>query len=217
MDMIDPSEPVSTGKLLAALDWIYAKSLEGFKGIDSAHEIANEYMNTKGTRKEQTDRLIRWQVTKAGTSGLVTGSLGLISMPVTVPANVASVMYVQIRMIAAIAIMGGHNVRDDRIKALVYACLTGNAIKDVLKDTGIVIGTKLATKSIENISAKTIVAINQKIGFRLLTKFGEKGAVNLWKIVPLVGGVIGGTIDATTTKVIGNVARKTFIDDPVHN
>jgi uncharacterized protein (DUF697 family) len=95
--------------------------------------------------------------------------------------------------------------------------LTGNAIKDVLKDTGIVIGTKLATKSIENISAKTIVAINQKIGFRLLTKFGEKGAVNLWKIVPLVGGVIGGTIDATTTKVIGNVARKTFIDDPVHN
>ena len=121
-------------------------------------------------------------------------------------------MYVQIRMIAAIAIMGGHNVKDDRVKSLVYACLTGNAIKDVLKDAGLVVGMKLGTKAIENISGKTIVAINQRIGFRLVTKFGEKGVINMGKMVPLLGGIIGGTIDATTTNIIGNVARNTFIE-----
>ena len=133
-------------------------------------------------------------------------------MPVTIPANIASVMYVQIRMIAAIAQMGGYDIRDDRVKTLVYACLVGDAVKDILKDSGLLIGTKLATNAISQISGKSLTMINQRVGFRLLTKFGEKGAVNLGKMVPLLGGVIGGSIDAVTTNIIGNVARDTFIE-----
>jgi hypothetical protein len=38
-----------------------------------------------------------------------------------------------------------------------------------------------------------ITKINQKVGFRLLTKFGSKGVINLGKMVPLTGGIIGGT------------------------
>ena len=63
----------------------------------------------------------------------------------------------------------------------------------------------------KNRSGKTIVAINQKVGFRLITKFGEKGAVNLGKAVPLVGGIIGATFDSVTTNTVGNIARNTFI------
>jgi len=120
-------------------------------------------------------------------------------------------MYVQIRMIAAIAHMGGHDLKNDKVKSLIYACLAGNAAKDVLKDIGIVVGTKLTTQVIQNISGKTILVINQKIGFRLLTKFGEKGVVNLGKAIPLVGGIIGGTVDSVATNTIGNIARDTFI------
>jgi uncharacterized protein (DUF697 family) len=47
----------------------------------------------------------------------------------------------------------------------------------------------------------------------LLTKFGEKGAINLGKMVPIAGGLIGGTVDAVSTNTIGNVARKLFIED----
>ena len=53
--------------------------------------------------------------------------------------------------------------------------------------------------------------INQKVGFRLLTKFGEKGAVNLVKMLPLVGGVIGGGIDIVGTKIIANKAYSVFV------
>ncbi|MGL6574119.1 EcsC family protein [Aeromonas hydrophila] len=155
--------------------------------------------------------LIRWQNTKAGTSGFLTGLGGIITMPVTIPANIASVMYVQIRMIAAIAHIGGHDIKDDRVKTLVYACLTGNAAKDIMKDIGIVVGTKLTTNAIKNISGKTIIEINKKVGFRLLTKFGEKGVINLGKAVPLVGGLIGGSMDSIATNTIGNIARDTFI------
>lgn len=115
-------------------------------------------------------------------------------------------------MVAAIAYMGNHDLQDDKVKTLVYICLAGNAAKDILKDIGIVVGTKLATKTIQNISGKTLTAINQKVGFRLLTKFGEKGVINLGKAVPLVGGVIGGTVDSLATKTIGSVAKDAFIN-----
>ena len=41
-------------------------------------------------------------------------------------------MYIQIRMIVAIVYVGGPNLNNDRVKSLVYACLTGNAAKDIL-------------------------------------------------------------------------------------
>ena len=41
--------------------------------------------------------------------------------------------------------------------------------------------------------------------------FGEKGVVNLGKAVPLAGGVVGAIADSVPTKIIGNVARDTFI------
>lgn len=202
---------LTESKIMQALDWAYEKAVDGLPGLDSASELAKDYLATDDDLVDQVNSLIRWQNTKAGTSGFLTGLGGFVVMPVTIPANITSVMYVQVRMIAAIAHMGGHNLHDDRVKTLVYACLTGNAGKDILKDMGIVVGTKLTTNAIKNISGKTITAINQKVGFRLLTKFGEKGVINLGKAVPLVGGIIGGTVDSIATNTIGNIARDTFV------
>ena len=207
------SEKLSESKMMQVLDWGYDKAINGVAGLDSAIEIAEDYMNKEDSLVEQANSLIRWQIVKAGTSGFLTGLPGVLAMPVTIPASISSVLYVQIRMIAAIAHIGGHDLKDDRVKSLVYVCLAGNAAREILKDIGIVIGTKLTTNVIRNISGKTIVAINQKVGFRLLTKFGERGAVNLGKAVPLIGGAVGGTVDSVTTNTIGNIARDTFINE----
>lgn len=202
---------LTEGAIMRALDFAYDKAVNGVAGMDSAVEIAETYMKIEGSKLDQVNSLIRWQNAKAGTSGFLTGLGGILVLPVAIPANIASVMYVQIRMIAAIAHIGGHDLKDDRVKTLVYACLTGNAAKDLLKDVGIVVGKKLTESAIKNISGKTITAINQKVGFRLLTKFGEKGAVNLGKAIPLVGGIVGGAFDSVTTNIVGNVARSTFL------
>ena len=198
--------------IMKALDWGYENAVNGIPGFDSAYEMAENYKVKGDDPKKNVNSLIRWQNTKAGTSGFLTGLGGIITMPVTIPVNLASVIYVQIRMIAAIAYIGGYDLKDDRVKTLVYACMAGNGAKDILKDVGIVIGKKMATQTIKSISGKTITAINQKVGFRLLTKFGEKGAINLGKMIPLIGGLIGGTFDSVTTNTIGNIARNTFIE-----
>lgn len=60
-------------------------------------------------------------------------------------------------------------------------------------------------------SAATVRQINQKVGFKLFTKFGEKGIINFGKAVPLLGGVVGGLFDVIATNTVGNVAIDTFL------
>ncbi len=195
------TEELSESKIMKVLDWLYDKAVNGMPGFDSASEMAEDYMKNDDSQKDQANSLIRSQNIKAGTSGFLTGLGSIITLPVAIPVNISNVMYIQIRMIASIAHMGGHDLKDDRVKSLVYACLTGNAAKEILKNIGVVVGTKLTTSAI-----KTIVAINQKVGFRLLTKFGEKGVINLGKFVPFVGGIIAATFDSVATNTIGNIA-----------
>ena len=45
----------------------------------------------------------------------------------------------------------------------------------------------------------------------MLTKAGEKGAINLMRGVPFVGGLVGGTFDAVACRVVGRNARSLFV------
>lgn len=197
--------------IVTAMDWAYDKAVNGISGLDSAEDMAAEYLRGEGTLRDKANNLIRWQNTKAGTSGFLTGLGGLMTLPITLPANITSVLYVQIRMIAAIAKMGGYDLKDDRVKSLVYTCLVASSATDVIKQTGIVVGEKVAINAIKSLSAATIRQINQRVGFKLFTKFGEKGVVNLGKSVPVIGGVVGALFDTISTNTVGNVARDTFL------
>ncbi|MDU1401189.1 MULTISPECIES: EcsC family protein [Clostridium] len=203
---------IENNKIMEVLDWAYEKTLNGLPGTLSAEELAEEYLaKNDWDNIKACNSLINWQISKSATSGFLTGLGGIITLPVAIPANVSSVIYIQMRMIAAIAYIGGHDIKDDSVKSLVYMCLTGNAAVEIAKDIGIKIGTKLTQSTIQKISYETIKRINQAVGFRLITKFGTKGVVNLGKVIPVVGGIIGGGIDSVSTKTIGKIAEKVFI------
>lgn len=197
--------------ILNALDWAYDKAVNGVRGLDSAQDMADDYLKGEGVLIDKVNSLIRWQNTKAGTSGFITGLGGLLTLPLTLPANITSVLYVQIRMVAAIAIMGGYDVKDDRVRSIVYSCIAASSAAEVAKNFGIKLGNKLAMQGIKKISGETLKKINQAVGFRLLTKFGQKGFVNLGKTIPFIGGIVGATFDVVATNTVGNVARNTFI------
>ncbi len=194
------------------LDACYEKALTGIPVVSSGVcELAQDYINKYPTPQLASKALINAQITKCGTSGFITGLGGLITLPIAVPANVSSVLYVQLRMIAAIACIGGYNPNDDEVRTLAYLCLTGSAMSDIVKGTGIKIGEKITINAIKKIPGKVLIKINQKVGFRLFTKLGEKGVINFVKLVPLVGGIVGGGIDVASTKIIANKAYNVFI------
>ena len=212
------NKEISEGVIMQALGWAYDKAINGVPGMSTAQDLAIEFLSeqTEGINEEEriynaANSLIRWQNTKAATTGFLTGLGGLLTLPVTIPANLGCVFYIQLRMIAAIAYMGGYNVKDDKVQTLAYVCLTGSAASDIIKQVGIKVGNKVAENMLKNMSRSVITEINKKVGFRLFTKFGEKGVINLGKAIPVIGGLISGTLDAVATNTIGNVARDTFI------
>lgn len=213
LQKMENEKKLSPSIIMKAMDWAYDKAINGVSGVDSAEEMASDYLQGEGTLRDKANSLIRWQNAKAGATGFITGLGGLLTLPVALPANITTVLFVQIRMIAAIAKMGGYDLKNDRVKSLVYSCLVASSALDVAKQTGIAIGERVAMNAIKNMSGEIVKQINQKVGFRLFTKFGEKGIVNFGKAIPVVGGIIGGLFDTVSTNTIGNVARDTFLPE----
>ncbi|HMY00245.1 MAG TPA: EcsC family protein [Agitococcus sp.] len=205
------SKSLTESKIQEALEWAYDKAVNGVSGLDSAYELAQSYMSQDDSKYEQANSLIRWQNAKAASSGFLTGLGGILTLPVAIPANIASVLFVQIRMIAAIAYIADLDPKNDKVKALVFSCLVANSAKDVVKDVGVAVGNKLAMNAVKQISGETIKQINKAVGFKLLTKFGEKGVINLGKAIPIIGGLIGGSVDLYATNTVGNIARDAFL------
>jgi len=194
------------------LDRAYQRALDGVPGVDSIEHLAASYLTAGKSPREQAESLVKWQMGKAGAAGFITGLPGWTALPVTIPANLATIIMLQLRMAAAIAKLGGHDPRDDQVKAFALLCLAGSSVNEVAREFGVKLSTKLGQRAVERVSGRALIEINKRVGFRLATKFGEKGIVNLGKAVPFVGGVVGAAFDAGTTRMVGTAAIDAFID-----
>lgn len=203
---------VSQEDIMKLLDSCYDKCLHGVPKVSSrVEDMAKDYLSKYETKEEACKVMLRNQIAKCTTSGFLTGFGGIVTMPVTLPANIGSVLYVQMRMIACVAYMNGYELNCDQTQTFVYACLAGVAVNELIKQATIKFGIKFANGLIKKIPGKVLTKINQKVGFRFITKFGTKGIVNLGKMLPGVGAVIGGGLDLVETKVIADRAYKWFM------
>lgn len=199
-------------KSIAVLDWAYETAINGIPMVsEPLNEFVQSYINKYGRTEKAIDKMITAQKLKCGTTGFLTGLGGLITLPATLPADLASSLYMEIRMIASIAILRGYNVNDDEVKTLIYMCLVGNAIDDVIKNAGIKTAQSIAAKKLLPLLSKELIKkINQAVGFRLITKGGTKGIVNAGKMIPIFGGIVGGTWNVVEVGIYAKYAKKMF-------
>ena len=201
--------------VVKAIDKIYGVVVDGsIPGVDSASDMAKTYLAKYKTPIKAANALVRWQNTKAAVDGAITGFGGFATMIATLPINVSSILFIQIRMIAAIAYIGGiRDLRNDQLQTAVKCCLLGESVQSFLKKAGIKTTEKVFVKKImPKITGKMITKINRAIGFRLLTKGGSTGIVNIGKMVPVLGCVVGSIFDGVSTNIVGNAAIKTFVE-----
>lgn len=200
----DSNQLITKEDMMKILDGVYGNVLSGLGTISPpVEEFANDYLIKNQKPEVAARKMINTQIMKCTTSGFLTGFGGFITLPITIPANLSSVLYVQLRMIACTAYMAGYDVESDEVQTLIYACLAGVSVGELVKQAGIKIGVKMANGAIKKIPGKILTKINQAVGFRFVTKFGSKGVINLGKMVPGVGAIIGGGIDFFETKTIG--------------
>ena len=186
--------------LIEALNWLYDRVV-GSQDAAAAKVLRSD---------AEIDRRIAYYCTLAGTAGFVTNVGGALTLPVTLPANLLSVAALQLRLIAEVASARGYDLHGPEARTLALACLTGNAALDILKEAGVRVGQR----AVGEIAGALISKVNQAIGSRLLAKAGSQGAVNLTKFVPVVGGLVGGTVDALSTKAVGEIAKRVFEASP---
>ena len=212
LDMAEKKLQITQEDIMKLLDKLYDNSIQGLPKVSPPiTQLADDYLCKHPDIETAAKSFMNYQIAKCTTSGFVTGLGGLITLPVAIPANVSSVLYVQMRMIACLAHMGGYDTKSDQVQTLVYACLAGISLDQVVKQVGIKVGVKFANAMVKKIPGQVLIKINQKVGFRLLTKFGTKGIINIGKAIPLVGGVISGGFDFAETKIIADRAYKMFI------
>ena len=199
-------------KGVKVLEWAYQTALNGVPKVsESLDDFVQDYVDKYGRTEAAIDKMVAVQKLKCTTTGFITGIGGVMTLPVSIPADLASSLYMEIRMIAAIAMLRGYNVYSDEVKTLVYLCIAGNAVSDILKNVGIKTAQNLVVKKLlPMLTRELIVKINKAVGFRILTKGGSKGLVNAGKAVPVIGGFVGGAWNYAEVAVYAKYAKKMF-------
>ncbi|RBP42383.1 EcsC family protein [Roseimicrobium gellanilyticum] len=194
------------------MEWLMDKSVNGAAPLSTAENLAQEYLIDESYADDgaRIDALIQWETTKNFTAGFITGLGGILTMPVSVPADMLASWLIQARMSAAIARICGFDLGSDRVQTFILASLAGDAVKDVGKAAGLDL-TQGVTKAMMNkLSAEVVAEVQAQVGKRLMAAAAKKGAASLARGIPLLGGVVGGVFDATACNVVGRTAKALF-------
>ena len=140
----------------------------------------------------------------AGAQGFVTNIGGLVTLAVTIPANIAGLTLLQCRMVAGIAHLRGYDLDDPRVRNAILAAVLGE--EQVLRLIKIkqLPGTPmaLATAPVHDPGLNQVMAA--QVASAMVTGVaGKRLAISASKRVPVFGGLVGASTDAWSTWKVG--------------
>jgi hypothetical protein len=192
--------------------YLLDKGLAGAGPLSSAEDLASEYLIDQGYASDEArvDALIRRETRKNFTTGFVTGLGGIVTFPVTIPAALGASWLIQARMAGAIARIYGHDLSTERVRTKVLLSLAGDVAKEAMNDLGLKLGNKLTQRAVDQIPGRLLVEVNKRIGARLLANVGGRVLLKVPRAVPILGGVVGGSLDAVVCRMTGRSAKTLF-------
>ncbi|GHE08369.1 EcsC family protein [Klenkia taihuensis] len=197
-------------KAQAVVSNVLAVSIKGKGPFKSAQMIADEHLARHGDVEKAVQKVIATHTRLVGMSGFATGLGGLLTLPITVPTDVG-VFYMQAsRCAAAVAHLRGYDLDSDEVRSIVAMTTLGASGVAIAAEFGVDLGTRAAVAALKKVPGRVLIDINKKVGFRLVTKAGTTGVVNLTKLVPLVGGGVGSSVNVVGMRSIGRYATRNF-------
>lgn len=159
--------------------------------------------------------LIENHVRMAGGQGFLTNLGGLVTMAVTVPANIAGLALIQCRLVAAIVHLRGYDLTDQRTRNAILACLLGEErVLQLIKQKKLPsTPMALATAPVHDPHLDNVMA--NEVASELVTKVaGKRLATTVGRRVPVVGGLVGAGSDGYSTWRIGRYVDREFLKRP---
>jgi hypothetical protein len=174
-------------------------------------QLAEQHGNVERAIHEVIENHVRY----AGAQGFLTNVGGLVTAAVTIPANVTGLTLVQCRMIAGIAHLRGHDLKDPRVRNAILTTLLGeeSVARLVKKRTLPAPPMALATAPAHDAGLDKI--ISAEVGADLVARVaGKRLAVTIGRRVPVVGGLVGMGADGYATWKIGRYADREILARP---
>jgi uncharacterized protein (DUF697 family) len=165
-----------------------------------------------GSVDEAIDSIIDIHVRLGSAQGFVTNLSGAVLLPIAIPANLAGIAVVQVRMVAAIAHLRGYDLNDSRVRTALVMCLLGGeqVARQIAKGKLPTSPMAVATAPIFDPDLDRQVA--EEVVADLISRVGGKNlALVVTKRVPLVGGGIGALMDGIATHQIGKYAKSELV------
>ena len=193
--------------IMRALDWAWARAAKGLPGQDSAEELASRHRDPSVPLETRLTAIMKSHRRQAAAAGFLTNVGGLALLPAALPANLAGTLFIQLRMVQAMALVCGHDLSDNRVRALCGLCLCGSKAAEVAGAAGAKFGVKITERFLAELSTQMAARLNRLVGSRLLARLGERGVLGAGgRLVPVVGGLIGAACDGAATAGIGKAA-----------
>lgn len=206
----------SVGKALApvshagggALRRLLDLAIDGYAWLPDVRVTAARALDKRGEHEAAIDRLVRMHIAMAGAQGFVTNIGGLATLVVAMPANIAGAAVLQMRVAAAIAHLRGYDLTEPRVRSAIMLCLLGPG--DVLPRLS---GSELPASPLLIATAPVFDdrldrEISEKVLNQLLGVIGGGQAFTIVaRRIPVLGGGVGGALDALATQQIARYAR----------
>lgn len=189
------------------------RAIRGVGPLDGAALAAEKQLDEqRGDVDAAIREVIENNVRLAGAQGFLTNIGGLVTMSVTVPANIAGLALLQCRMVAGIAHLRGYDLEDKRTRNAIMASLLGEErLLNLIKKKKVP-GTPmaLATAPVHDPNLDDIMA--NEVASELLTRIaGKRLATTVGRRVPVVGGLVGAGTDGYATWRIGRYADRELL------
>ncbi|NYG59502.1 hypothetical protein BJ980_002425 [Nocardioides daedukensis] len=195
------------------------RAIEGIGPLDSAAEAAsNKLAKAGGNVDEAVDKTILRHVEYAGAQGFATNIGGLVTAAATIPVNITGLALIQVRMVAVIASLRGHDLADPKVQTAVLLCLLGESdVKRVIKE-GRIPAPPMAIATAPAHDPQLDTTISGVVAAELLSAVaGKRMATTVGRRVPVLGGAVGMSADAWSTWRIGRYAAKELLARPQLN
>lgn len=188
------------------------RSIDGVQGFPGARETARRQLLVAGDSERAIRGTIEQHVRMAGIGGFVTQVGGVMALPVTLPANVAGLAAIQLRMSAAIAHLRGHDLSAPRVRIAAMAVLLGeDGVAEAVESGELPGSPRELALGPPMVDDETRTRLTASVGQHLLVRVTAKSAtLTMARAVPIIGGTVGAGIDAAHTWRIGRYAAEEF-------
>jgi hypothetical protein len=189
------------------------RAITGVGPLPAAAAAADKQLaEQRGHVDRAVREVIENHVGYAGAQGLLTNIGGLVTAAVTIPTNITGLALIQCRMIAGVAHLRGYDLEDPRVRNAILTCLLGSDTVDSLVRRKKLPAPPMALATAPAHDPDLDRIISAEVASDLITKVaGKRLAVVVGRRVPIVGGIVGMSVDGYATWRVGRYAARELL------